>query len=88
MQSVIKLVQGRCNKLVIAGGFATPNDFVGYLNKFHTEFGIHIPDMAGFFCFFSTPHIQVVLFPRLRLETSGVTLTPDLVDFNLESPAH
>ena len=41
-----------------------------------------------FFCFFSTPHIQVVLFPRLRLETSGVTLTPDLVDFNLESPAH
>jgi hypothetical protein len=24
----------------------------------------------------------------LRLETSGVTLTPDLVDFNLESPAH
>jgi hypothetical protein len=29
MQSVIKLVQGRCNKLVIAGGFATPNDFVG-----------------------------------------------------------
>ena len=47
MQSVIKLVQGRCNKLVIAGGFATPNDFVGYLNKFHTEFGIHIPDMAG-----------------------------------------
>jgi hypothetical protein len=43
---------------------------------------------VDFFCFFSTPHIQVVLFPRLRLETSGVTLTPDLVDFNLESPAH
>ena len=29
MQSVIKLVQGRCDKLVIAGGFATPDDFVG-----------------------------------------------------------
>jgi hypothetical protein len=23
------------------------------------------------FCFFSSPHIPVVLFPRLRLETSG-----------------